>query len=571
MKTDGELLRAWSHHHDEEAFAEIVRRHAGVTLSAAPAVLPHAGDVDVDDIAQAAFMALARQAGKFPVDASVAGWIFTVARRTAIMALRHRRHIQQHLDSARHATPATPSEASADPRSADPARVVEHQITIEALERALAELPATYLEPILLHHREGLSRSEAAERLGLTTTAFDKRLERGRGNLRRLLRRMGITVGGATLAIALGETGMAQATESVVASTTRAVVDAATASPGPHVATKASDMAKEMHRMLRRGKAIKSVCAGVAALGLIIGASVAAVFWTSPDGADARESNLPVPPPTIPHAPPPTLADIRTAWATQAELFQTLDITTRIDIEREPDGTLARRRRERVAMRDGHFLFYQKSDINKPDSFEEYYLRDANREIVYQVKPNRFMQINPPFLPEAGHPKIFPIPGVIHYWGKRLGQRIKEDRLVLTPERRTIGAYMCQVIVDMDDAFFSYELCVAEALDYMPVRLTAWLLSDGKKHEIQRMEFKDYQQLPGGQRYAAVIEATESAHPAADPVKTWTNRMTIDALSINDPLPDGLFKIDPSPGTKIENNMEQPPPLPESTVPNEVF
>ena len=72
---DGELLRAFVKERSQAAFAEIVRRHAGMVLAVCQSVL--GPGPDAEDAAQAAFLTLARKAGAFGAGAQLVGWLHT--------------------------------------------------------------------------------------------------------------------------------------------------------------------------------------------------------------------------------------------------------------------------------------------------------------------------------------------------------------------------------------------------------------------------------------------------------------------------------------------------------------
>src|SRR5262245_45698453 len=172
--TDGELLARYAQRRDEAAFAELVRRHGGLVLGVARRQL---GDrQQAEDVFQATFLALARQGPRLGRPASLVNWLYTVALRQARntrLALSRR--------AARHATLAPPR------RAADPLAEVSGRELIAVIDEELARLPEAYRLPLLLCAVEGLSREEAAARLGWSAGAVKGRLERGRELLRRRL------------------------------------------------------------------------------------------------------------------------------------------------------------------------------------------------------------------------------------------------------------------------------------------------------------------------------------------------------------------------------------------------
>src|SRR5262245_28954871 len=91
---DGQLLERFTADGDQSAFAELVRRHAGLVLAACHQVL--ADEADVEDAFQATLLVLIRQPGSMRWRGSVGSWLFGVAHRVAVRAradaLRRRLH-----------------------------------------------------------------------------------------------------------------------------------------------------------------------------------------------------------------------------------------------------------------------------------------------------------------------------------------------------------------------------------------------------------------------------------------------------------------------------------------------
>lgn len=187
--TDAELLDHVARG-EEAAFEAIVRRHGPLVLTAARSVL--ANSAEVDDVFQAAFLALWRDAGRIRKRTALACWLYGVARRAALKAQARLRRRQQ----VEAATPAARVIPAPDLSWGEACRTLHEEID---------RLPAHYRGPVVLCHLNGRSRDEAARELGWSFDVLRGRLERARELLKRRLTRRGVGLSAGLLAALTGE------------------------------------------------------------------------------------------------------------------------------------------------------------------------------------------------------------------------------------------------------------------------------------------------------------------------------------------------------------------------------
>jgi RNA polymerase sigma factor (sigma-70 family) len=178
---DRELLERFVHHQDQAAFETLVRRHASLVLAACRRVL--SDSADVEDVFQATFLVLMRQAPLTQWQDSIGPWLFGTAHRIAVQArasgLRRRQR-----------EAAASQQVSSAAVAPDPS----WQEAVGILHEELNRLPDKFRLPLLLCYLNDLTRDEAAERLGVTAQAIKGRLERGRKVLRKRLVQRGVTL-----------------------------------------------------------------------------------------------------------------------------------------------------------------------------------------------------------------------------------------------------------------------------------------------------------------------------------------------------------------------------------------
>jgi RNA polymerase sigma factor (sigma-70 family) len=187
---DCKLLARFVADRDEEAFAQLVRRHGPMVMGVCKRLLRHAEDAE--DVFQATFLILARKAASVANRDAVGSWLYRVAFRTAqeARAMRTRRRAkEQRLAETMH-----PAAAAAEVQDWRP-----------FLDQELSRLPEKYQAPLVLCDLEAGTRKEVARQLGIAEGTLSSRLAQARKLLAARLVRRGVTLGTGTLATALTE------------------------------------------------------------------------------------------------------------------------------------------------------------------------------------------------------------------------------------------------------------------------------------------------------------------------------------------------------------------------------
>ena len=196
--TDGELLTRFIRDRQQEAFTELVSRHASMVLGVCRRIL---GDEhEAEDVFQAKFLILANHADRIRRrrSSSVAAWLHRVAYRAALRAAQARRRKGKLLKN------------DVESLELEQWRKIARQEEQNLLHEELNRLPELYREAVVLCCLEGKTRAEAARQLASTPEAVQKRVARGQQILRSRLARRGVAVTAALAAAApsAGEAAM---------------------------------------------------------------------------------------------------------------------------------------------------------------------------------------------------------------------------------------------------------------------------------------------------------------------------------------------------------------------------
>jgi len=209
---DEQLLRLFVDHHEEAAFAAIVKRHGPMVMGVCRRVL--GSHQDAEDAFQATFLVLVRKAGSIAKRDLLSNWLYGVAYNVALKgrtAAARRRLREKQLSGV-------------TDREAVPREQIWHDL-LPLLDCELSRLPAKYRVPIVLCDLEGKAHKQAAKQLGWPVGTVSGRLSRGRTLLAKRLTRHGLCLSAGSLAILFSQNA---APASVSISLVSATIKAAT-------------------------------------------------------------------------------------------------------------------------------------------------------------------------------------------------------------------------------------------------------------------------------------------------------------------------------------------------------
>ncbi|MDB6037337.1 MAG: polymerase sigma factor, sigma-70 family, partial [Verrucomicrobiales bacterium] len=192
MQTNNQLLERYAQGGSQYAFQELVERHINLVHSAA--LRESLGDVSrAEDITQAVFVELARQANRLVAHPALSGWLYTCVRRmTANVRRSEQRRQRREQESFTMSKILEP----------DPLDTLWQEVRPE-LDNVMHELAEKDRTAVVLRYFEGRTLKEVGLALGLTENAARMRLERSLEKLRLLLSKRGVKSTASTLATAL--------------------------------------------------------------------------------------------------------------------------------------------------------------------------------------------------------------------------------------------------------------------------------------------------------------------------------------------------------------------------------
>jgi RNA polymerase sigma-70 factor (ECF subfamily) len=162
-------------HKDRTAYAMLVQRHLGRTISIAQRIVLRRAEAE--DIAQDVFLKFWQQPELFhPEKAKFTTWLYRVTLNRALDVVRKVR-----------TTALDPGFDAPDPALSAHQQLEQAQ-KLQALATALAALPERQRAALVLSYQTEMTDIEAAGSLGITVGAYESLLVRGRKALREALR-----------------------------------------------------------------------------------------------------------------------------------------------------------------------------------------------------------------------------------------------------------------------------------------------------------------------------------------------------------------------------------------------
>ncbi|HEX3151981.1 MAG TPA: sigma-70 family RNA polymerase sigma factor [Gemmataceae bacterium] len=280
---DCELLLKFARERNQDAFEELVARHSPMVLGVCRRGL--ANPADAEDACQAVFLILAQKAKSVRWQTSVANWLYTTARKVARNA-----RLSASRRAVREARAATPELTS-------PVDAMSGRELLTALDEELEKLAPRYREPLVLCHLEGLTRDEAASRLGVPVATLKGQLERGRKRLAEALTKRGCALGSALL-LAASASGL-----NAMPARLQESINAAVAGT-PSTAVAELMKVTLVNNAFSKLKTLALTVVGLTALVFGVGSMPTAAEPTKPEKAPADKSEKPTPPPVAEKAKP---------------------------------------------------------------------------------------------------------------------------------------------------------------------------------------------------------------------------------------------------------------------------
>lgn len=186
MTPDSELLATFARTNSGDAFAEVVKRHAGLVYSAARRQVN--GDEHLaQDVAQTVFTDLAKKAARLSRRDNLSGWLYSATHFAAANAIRTETRRRDREEKFMRESVSDGGTGVSPVPSAG-----EWKNFSTSLDAAMHELKEADRDAILLRYFENRPFAEVGAKLGLNENAARMRVERALEKLRAIFAKRGI-------------------------------------------------------------------------------------------------------------------------------------------------------------------------------------------------------------------------------------------------------------------------------------------------------------------------------------------------------------------------------------------
>ena len=168
---------------DELAWDTIVRRYRRKVFNVAYTFVGR--HEEAEDLTQDIFLKIFKSLGTFDRRANFQTWLISVSRNLCIDHYRSVRQERRTIDRQ-----VDPNELSPVSHEPGPIAALEQQDRVALLREALAALPESLRTAVLMRDIQELTYQEIADRLRLPEGTVKSRINRGRTELARQIRRM---------------------------------------------------------------------------------------------------------------------------------------------------------------------------------------------------------------------------------------------------------------------------------------------------------------------------------------------------------------------------------------------
>ncbi len=197
LVSDAELLSQFLKLKNEAAFTALVDRYGNMVFAVAVRIVRDRHSAE--DVAQATFLLLAKDAKKIRRRESLSSWLHGVAIRLAKKALKRR--------SREKVNDVVTELEIAEKTFEEIHSTFEQQV----LDEELQGLPTQYRDPLVLHFLQGKTYEEVAQLLGVTLGAIEGRMKRGKRELQLRVTKRGVGLGAALTALSWSQAEAAAA------------------------------------------------------------------------------------------------------------------------------------------------------------------------------------------------------------------------------------------------------------------------------------------------------------------------------------------------------------------------